>query len=375
MIPPEARLDALRGEVAPRPHNARTIAALTSNPGCARRSVLDVAGIDKQRLADRIGFPGPFGQSEFAIARGNAFEAHVKADGCAELLRLLREKLGLALPEVGYDDLNAVGGNEGLEARSARSRQVLEVAARAADGAGTLFDHPLLRLDVAGRWVYLEPDLIAFRLGGRFHVVEIKSFPVIDGQADAEKVAAAAIQSAVYVLAMREFAQSVGVDPEIVSHEVFLVCPEDFSNRPTAALIDVRKQLTVVRRQLARLARPDTLVGALPEDLTLDLWPDAQGAATRPVAELVDALGCIDARYAPECLAACELAFFCRHESRGSTATLGRAVREELGGVETVEEAIGLATGAIEPTDDQAEAAGMLRLAERLRRECLGVRA
>jgi hypothetical protein len=71
----------------PRSHNARTIAALAANPGCARRAVRDAAGVDKQRLAAYTGFSAPFGQSRFALARGNAFEAQVKADGAAELLR------------------------------------------------------------------------------------------------------------------------------------------------------------------------------------------------------------------------------------------------------------------------------------------------
>jgi len=53
----EARLDHIRGTAAPKSHNARTIAALTSNPGCARRAVLDAAGVDKQRLASYTDFP------------------------------------------------------------------------------------------------------------------------------------------------------------------------------------------------------------------------------------------------------------------------------------------------------------------------------
>ena len=61
-------------------HNARTIAALTSNPGCARRAVMDAAGVDKERPARHVGFPAKFGQSRFAITRGNAFEAQVKAE-------------------------------------------------------------------------------------------------------------------------------------------------------------------------------------------------------------------------------------------------------------------------------------------------------
>ena len=109
----EARLDFIRGNVAPKSHNARTIAALASNPGCARRAVMDAAGIDKQRLASYTGYPAPFGQSQFALGRGNAFEAQVKANGCAELLTLLREHLDLPIPEASYDNLDDVGGNTG----------------------------------------------------------------------------------------------------------------------------------------------------------------------------------------------------------------------------------------------------------------------
>lgn len=368
----DIRLDAIRGSAEPKKHNARTIAALTSNPGCARRSVLDAASIDKQALAEHIGYPAAFGLSSFAIARGNAFETHVKANGCAELLRLLREHLDLPLPEVAYDDLNSVAGHETLEARYRRSRQLLAHAARSDEDAGTLFDHPLLRMNIAGREVYLEPDLVAFRLRDRFHVVEIKSFPVIDSRADPRKVASAAIQSAVYVLALRQLMEQLGDDPTMVSYEVFLVCPEDFSNRPTAALIDVRKQLTVVRRQLARLDDIDTLVSTLPVGLTLDLRRDEAGEATRSVEELCAALGQIDARYAPECLDTCEMAYFCRAGACGHTAALGRSVQEDLGGIDTVAAAIGLATDALAPDVHEQEAAQVLRLAEHLRRECLG---
>ncbi len=367
----EARLDRIRGAVPPRDHNARSIAALTSNPGCARRAVMDAAGVDKQRLAAYAGFPAPVGQSRFAITRGNAFEAQVKANGCAELLRLLRERLGLPIPEVSYDDLEAVGGNASREVRHARTRSLLARAAAAGEDAGTLFDHPLLRLEVGGRRVYLEPDLIAFQLRGRFHVVEIKSFAVIDGQADATKVAAAATQSAVYVLALRDLLGGFGYGPEIVSHDVVLVCPENFANRPTATLVDVRKQLTVLTRQLSRLARIDSLVSLLPPVLTFDLCLDADGVPQRPAVEVASELHAVEARYAPECLSTCEMAYFCREEARGCTAALGRAVREELGGVETVATALGLAAGTVAPAEDQAEAAELLRLAARLRQESL----
>ena len=367
------RLAAIRGGAKPRRHNARTIAALTRNPGCTRRAVLDCAGVDKQRLAERVDFPARFGQSPFAITRGNAFEAQVKADGGAALLRLLRERLGLAVGDVAYVDLEPVTGpeQEAAEARYARTRTRLIRAAAGTADAGALFDHPLLRLDVAGQPVYLEPDLVALQAGGRSHVVEIKSFAIIDGQADAGKVSAAATQSAVYVLAMRTMLAEAGLDPGIVSHDVVLVCPLDFTNRPTAALIDVRKQLAVLRRQLGRMTRIDELLATLPPDLSFDLAPDAAGVPTRDPAELVAALRAVEARYSPDCLAVCELAYFCRDEARGRTAALGPATREALGGIDRVETVLALAHDTLPATEDQAEAAALLRAAARLRAEAL----
>ncbi|MGY2119401.1 hypothetical protein ACW9HR_36415 [Nocardia gipuzkoensis] len=367
------RLDVIRGPVAPKKFNARAIAALTSNPGCARRAVLDAAAIDKNALAQHLGYPPRFGLSEFAIARGIAFETFVKANGCAELLRLLRDRLGLPLPEVSYDDLNSVAGRETLQARHLRSRQLLAQAARGGDDSGTLFDHPVLQMTIAGRAVYLEPDLVAFQLRNReFHVVEIKSFPIIDGRADPGKVSAAATQSAVYVLALRQLLEELGADPAMVSHEVFVVCPQDFTNRPTAASVDIRKQLSVLRRQLTRIEQIGTLVSALPQGLTLDLRIDVDGVARRPVSELLEVLNRIEARYAPECLATCEMSFLCRAQARECTAALGRSVRDDLGGIENISTALGLASGALDPGEHEREAARMLRLAHTLREECLG---
>lgn len=361
MPDPGSRLGRLRGGAPACAHNARTIAAFTSNPGCVRRGLMDAAGVDKGEVATRLGFAPQFGQSQFAITRGNVFESQVKANGCAQLLTLLRDRLGLPIAEVAYDDLGAVGGHEGNEVRHARTRQLLRRAVAA--GGGTLFDHPLLRLDIAGQPAYLEPDVIAFQLAGRFHVIEIKSFAVIDGQAEPEKVAAAARQSAVYVLALRRLLTQLGHPATAVSHEVILVCPENFSNRPTATLVDVRRQLAVLRRQLERVTRAEDVLAELPADLGFGIG-----------AGLDSAVRSVEARYCPDCMSACELALFCRDEARacGSTDALGRAIRDELGGIDTIGAALALADGSFEPAEDQAEGAAHLRTAARLRREALG---
>ncbi|GAA2641464.1 hypothetical protein [Paractinoplanes durhamensis] len=337
--------DRLRGSAAAKRHNARTIAALTGNPGCERRSVLDAAGVDKVKLAETIGFAGSFGQSRFALARGNAFEAMLKADDCA----LLRSVLDVGV--VDYQDLGE-DTDDTLTARHGRTRELL------ASSTSALIDHPLLTLSVAGQTVFLEPDLIAFQSEGRLRVVEIKSFAIVDDQADAAKVSAAAVQAAVYVLALRDL---LGEDR--VSHEVVLVCPENFSLQPAAVVLDVRKQLSTLKRQLSRLSSVSSLIAALPPSVSFDMSLSPE--------TLISSLEAVSARYVPECLSSCEMSVYCRHEASGTTAALGRSVRESLGGVDTVALALDLSTGAAEPTPEQDEAAALLRTAARLRASAL----
>ncbi|MEU4611720.1 hypothetical protein [Streptomyces umbrinus] len=357
------RLAELRGpEVPPQPLDARALAALAANPGCKRRAILDGAGVNKTALASALGSPSAFGQSQFAFMRGNAFEARVKADGGAELLRLVHEKLdaGAVPPTAGaVPDLSAVGP----EGRTARTALALREATEA--GVWTLLDHPLLALDVAGSPAFLEPDAVVVHPDGSWTVVEIKSFPMLDGSADAAKVGAAARQAAVYVLALERVAARLDATPE-VRHTVLLVCPKDFSNLPTASAVDVRKQRSVTRRQLDRLTRIEDIADLLPEGTCFS--PDL------PTADLTAAVESVPATYAPECLSACELAFHCRDHSRaeGAVTSLGRSLRAELGGLTTITDVLSAARGETGDPTDPAVAA--LRRAARLRAEALGDR-
>ncbi|MGW4437367.1 hypothetical protein ACWELO_16645 [Streptomyces sp. NPDC004596] len=354
------RLAELRGpDVPAKALDARALAALAANPGCRRRAILDGAGVDKAVLADRLGAPSGFGQSQFALTRGNAFEAKVKADGGAELLRLVHSRLDPgAEPPAGaaVPDLSA----HGPEGRTARTALALR---EAVDAAGwTLLDHPMLALDVAGSIAFLEPDAVVVHPDGSWTVVEIKSFPMLDGSADPAKVGAAARQAAVYVLALEDVAARLDPAPR-VRHRVLLVCPRDFSNLPTASAVDVRKQRAVTARQLARLTRVEEIAGTLPEGTCF--------APDRPAEELTAAVEAVPAAYAPECLSACELAFHCRDRSRadGAVTRLGRPLRAELGGLTTVEDVLAAARGESGDPDDPAVAA--LRRAAALRAEAL----
>lgn len=330
------RLAELRGPAVPaRPLDARALAALAANPGCRRRALLDGAGVDKSALARALGSPATFGQSPFAFVRGNAFEARVKADGGAELVRLLCGQLGAAPPEpggVGTPELTAAGP----EGRTARTALALREATAA--GRWAFLDDPMLALPVAGTPAYLEPDAVIVHPDGDWTVVEIKSFAMVDGSADAAKVGAAARQAAVYALALEGVAGRLTTGK--VRDRALLVCPKDFSNLPAAALVDLRKQLATTRRQLSRLTRVEEIAAGLPAGITFD--------PARPAAELTAAVESVAAAYAPDCLAACELAFHCRARARqaGLVEQLGRAVRAELGGLTTVESVLAAAEGA-----------------------------
>ncbi|WP_399552950.1 hypothetical protein, partial [Streptomyces sp. WELS2] len=273
------RLAELRGpDVPAKALDARALAALAANPGCARRAILDGAGVDKARLATALGAPSGFGQSQFALTRGNAFEARVKADGGAELLRLVHARLDPgAEPPVGaaVPDLSA----HGPEGRTARTALALREATRA--GGWTLLDHPMLALDVAGSPAFLEPDAVVVHPDGGWSVVEIKSFPMVDGAADPAKVGAAARQAAVYVLALEQVAARLDPVPE-VRHQVLLVCPRDFSNLPAGSAVDIRRQRAVTARQLARLTRIEEIADTLPEGTCF--------APDRPAEELTAAV-------------------------------------------------------------------------------------
>ncbi|TLS44843.1 hypothetical protein FE633_18130 [Streptomyces montanus] len=360
--------------VPPQPLDARALAALAANPGCKRRAILDGAGVNKATLASALGSPSAFGQSQFAFMRGNAFEARVKADGGAELLRLVHEKLdpGADPPQgAAVPDLTAVGP----EGRAARTALALREATEA--GSWTLLDHPLLALDVAGSPAFLEPDAVVVHPDGSWTVVEIKSFPMLDGSADAAKVGAAARQAAVYVLALEQVADRLGApvrrsaqdsDPApVVRHRILLVCPKDFSNLPAASAVDVRKQRSVTRRQLDRLTRIEDIADSLPDGTCFS--PDL------PAADLTAAVESVPATYAPECLATCELAFHCRARSRaeGAVTSLGRSLRAELGGLTTVDDVLAAARGTTGDPTDPAVAA--LRRAAELRAEALGSRS
>ncbi|MET8680887.1 hypothetical protein ABZW18_25720 [Streptomyces sp. NPDC004647] len=370
----DARLNELRGAAPPLAHNARTLAALTANPSCDRRSLLDAAGIDKDALAAHLGLPRPLTKSQLALDYGIAFERQVTDQAGATLVPLLRQALGLTLPEASYKDVNSVGSDDDkspLRLRHTHTRSLILSAAHRRSKPYTLLDHPVLTLTVADHQAYLEPDIIAFHHEGVFHVVEIKSFPVIHGQPDPIKATAALTQAAAYVLALRELLAGDGLPADRVSDTVILVNPRNFTPHPTATPYNASQQIKHLSRHLGRLRRLPELLDNLPAGTTFDLAPGPDTRPTRPQGELVAALATTRPHYTPHCRHHCDLAPHCRTEARnqGRTEALGTTVRDHLAGIDTIATALALTDGHLHPSQDQEDTAQALRHAQRIHAE------
>jgi hypothetical protein len=107
----DIRLDQIRGALPRAATSARSVAALTQNPGCTRRRVIDSAGVAAHDLAARLGRPTPRGQSPFAIAGGNRFEDRLKhLSDYMDLVVALEPYVDLPQPpDLVIEDVNHVG--------------------------------------------------------------------------------------------------------------------------------------------------------------------------------------------------------------------------------------------------------------------------
>ncbi len=212
-------------------------------------------------------------QSPFALTRGNQFEQQVVANGMAEIVSLARRHLGLEIPEVRQHDLSAsalreaypgVTGTKMNELRARLTRQRAEEMLTDPTQAYNLIRHAMTRLDFGGETVYLEQDVLAFAIDGRIHVVEIKSYPRIDGRADPTKASATVRQTAVYVLSLQQLMVEIGAPPDVVNTTTMIVLPENLSFRPTAVTIDIDMYVRRLRRQLASVPRAAEILDGHP---------------------------------------------------------------------------------------------------------------
>ncbi len=376
MTNPTSPLESFRAEFPRQLLNARRVAGALEAPGCYRRTALDAAAVNLDKLGSLVSGVPRDRQSPFAISRGNQFEQQVTANGMAEIVSLARQHLDLEVPEVRQHDLSAsalreaypgVTGTKMNELRATLTRQRALEMLDDPTNAYNLIRHAMTRLDFGGEAVYLEQDVLAFAVNGRIHVIEIKSYPRIDGRADPAKASATVRQTAVYVLSLRQLMLEIGAPRDVVSTMTMIVLPENLSFRPTGVAIDIDMHVRRLRRQLASVPRAADILDAVPDGTRLPPHPSKEASPSQVAAAATaarEALAPLPSRFTDGCVS-CPLFRHCRDEAElhGSTARLGSAVAGACGNVTDIGAALDLAKGSRVPADasEAAVAAALTR--------------
>ena len=359
---------------------APTVARLAdfANHGhCPTASLAFAEGYDLDRVLQGTAYADPFGQSEFMFERGRMFERLVKQDAgdghCryGPLLELLREHLGFDTPDARIVNLRQELGTD-MEARARRTRRLLREMAEGREGFANIVDGAVLQAAVAGHVANYEADGLAFRLGGRLRVVEVKSFPVVDGQADPVALAAALDQGALYIHLVRMALEAENLDPDLVSDKLVLVTPRNVGLTPTLHERGVGARIDRIRRLLDEVPDEAPATGTEGAPVRFAEVAPRQG---RSAEERIDAAFSICEDVGNEFGAACQgcgMYRLCRDRAFeiGAPELAGDSVARELAGVADLDRAAALADGAL-PTPMEAPAARALSRAADLHAEAL----
>jgi hypothetical protein len=218
-----------------------------------------------------------------------------------------------------------------------------KIAQQTAD-APNIVDGAVLTVNIAGRTAYFEADGLAAASGGKLHVAEMKSFPITDGRCDGDKLGAACDQAAWYLLLCRRQLVELGLSPEAVSDNGFIIVASGLGLAPTLLVQDLSKRVRRADRLLAAAADGDDVL-ALASGLRFPAEDTAAQARIDTLEAMMDQVG---TQYRPECLSDCGMSRLCRGRAQdaGLANLCGSAVVRFLPGVRTLDRASELAGGA-----------------------------
>jgi hypothetical protein len=315
----------------------RRLEQYAANPECEANVLSAVHDIPMDRVALEVGLEPKFGQSPFAIRRGQIFERSLFEEEALRLRKALIDQKVLPANASGFVDLRTQK-NGGLQPTLDASRQAfLELLKGFAAATGDARQHlPAViaspGLAVPGRAILPDglfavdvltvhpqppPGPIYLRVG------EIKVYPDRGGFTSSTELASTRAQAGLYLHVLRRELTELGVSGAIeASVDGFLVLTRPGSNQPSVrAPEDLRFQAARAESAFERLR--EAAARAVPPDINTKEVP-------RPRLELIAQAG---KRYGDRCLAFCELADHChaRALAAGSASALGEDVARLLG--------------------------------------------
>ncbi len=359
----------LRGTAPRRSPTVRVLAAYSGHTDCSLATLAFGASVDMDKLLVGTPFQVQFGQSPFAIRRGEQFERSMRADGYSKTLELLRTKMHFGVADARI--INLRDGYErnhrGMRLRANVTRGLIEkIVARAAD-APNLMDGAVLTATIAGQQAFFEADAIAVKFDSPIHAGEVKSFPVVDGRPDPDKLGAALDQVAVYILLTQELVDRAGGDPDdAVSMMAMLIAPRNVGLSPTLETQDVTGRVHRVRGLLRSTVPMAELAAGLPAGVFGQIADTGADPAAR--LDLLDSLAeQVGTKPKSSCLSTCGAARYCRARgvAAGAPVIGGDQVVRLLPGIASLHRAAELASGA-PPSGIETPVAHQLVRASRL---------
>ena len=341
-------------------------------------------GFSNLALAGRVSLEKLFGGTRYepgtgadprAIKRGRLFEEILKKDDYAELLNLLYEQ-DAAIGEFGADariarlrDIPVPAGRSGLEVRAEATRRELAKISRRDWDAATIIDGAVVRALIGGVVAYFEADGLAASSNGTLHVIEAKSFPLIDGRCDPVKLGSACAQAGLYAALVRAQLREDGLPEEAVSDTGFIVLPK---NTRLSRAVVLRQNLSFYIRRAERLLSLASLGSSAVERIEAVPFPSEKTVAAERIDALSHLMDQAGTYYRPECLEHCAAAKLCRERAyrAGRVALLGDQSRRELTGIDTLPRVLELAGGA-DPLEHERDSALELVRARRMYRRVL----
>lgn len=372
--------DSIRGSLPVAGAGARGIEHAARNRRCLCLKAILYAGTVPAVVVDSV-FPRLVydGQSPFAIDAGNRFETWMTEGGAERLLSLYNRTdpshpegplppedqlppgchvldLGAEFPmptrppfvtkalltsDPKYkkfrDDLRRA-----CDARIAATERCFALKAAGDREAPEVILKGRFRIQVCGRWQEIEVDALrGFPLNPFYRPVELKSYPDRAGKTSPADIRAACRQSAVYVVGLRRYLYSQGLDPALVAPVADLVLKLPGYMAGSLRTMTLRNELESVERLLDEPSSVLAEIESRLNGLTLD---SEAGLDSLPI------------HYMPSCKEHCPLASRCRSRARacGTPAILGTAAQQSLEVVGDLHRASSLMRGMAVPTAEES---------------------
>lgn len=338
---------AWRGGAPTAGNNSREVAKYVATGRCPTRGLCLAAGVSTDRLLRGTRYEVPFGQSPFAIQRGRKVEEVARAKD-AEAIRLRAGAEFGPFARWRVLDVTALYMKPNWEVGVRATSEAVRLLLARDDSAPTLIFGAAFAYELKRRTQHYEADALLVTPRGVIHVVEIKSFPKVAGQADGKMLGEAVAQASIYLLALRELVSRLGGDPsQRVSDEVLVFTPENFRLRLTSTKKNVARRARYTKEALRALPSVSEFESDIPRGFTFGEVADRGREDSERVAPLERVACVVGTTFGPECLGNCGLFRFCRERQYRDRklAALGPEVTNLLPGVETWDEVLELSEG------------------------------